>query len=463
MDFGFYPPEINSGRMYTGPGSGPLLAAAQAWGGLADELYTAASSYQSVISGLTAQAWSGPSSTSMAAAADSHVEWLALTAVQAEETANQTRAAAAAYEAAFAATVPPEVITANRSLLLALVATNILGQNTPAIAATEAQYAEMWAQDAAAMYGYAGSSAAATALTPFTSPDQNTTSAGPAAQATAVNDAASSAAGNAQSIVSSVQQGLSAVPNALQSLAISAPAQASDPLSTLSNLINIFFSTPASLADVAFTLPADILGGPIDIPFSVGSFLTGVHTDDIVSGWNGEEAYPGTGQAPVQPFPAIVTNSGQSAVGSTLSAGLGEADTVGALSVPQAWTMAAPELRSVAYALPAAGDSATAAAAVEASSGSTFSELGLATMTGRAMAGPPNSSIEADGKPTIGRRLAAFAGEPAPDDTSETSHANPRIVVTGVAARIRDIAKLRDQGRLTEEEYTEQKRRLLGR
>lgn len=33
------------------------------------------------------------------------------------------------------------------------VATNILGQNTPAIAATETQYAEMWAQDAAAMYG----------------------------------------------------------------------------------------------------------------------------------------------------------------------------------------------------------------------------------------------------------------------------------------------------------------------
>ena len=40
MDFGIYPPEINSGRMYTGPGSGPMLAAAQAWGALADELYS---------------------------------------------------------------------------------------------------------------------------------------------------------------------------------------------------------------------------------------------------------------------------------------------------------------------------------------------------------------------------------------------------------------------------------------
>ena len=71
-------------------------------------------------------------------------------------------------------TVPPPEIAANRSLLAALVATNFLGMNTPAIAATEAQYAEMWAQDAVAMYGYAGSSAAATVLSPFTSPDQNT-------------------------------------------------------------------------------------------------------------------------------------------------------------------------------------------------------------------------------------------------------------------------------------------------
>jgi len=38
MDFAFLPPEINSGRMYEGPGSGPLLAAAAAWDGIATEL-----------------------------------------------------------------------------------------------------------------------------------------------------------------------------------------------------------------------------------------------------------------------------------------------------------------------------------------------------------------------------------------------------------------------------------------
>src|SRR5579884_867623 len=102
MDFGLYPPEINSGRMYAGPGSGPLLAAAQAWGGLADELFTAASQYESVIAGLTAGSWSGPSADSMAAAAASHVTWLSTTATQAADTAAQAQAAAAAYEAAFA-------------------------------------------------------------------------------------------------------------------------------------------------------------------------------------------------------------------------------------------------------------------------------------------------------------------------------------------------------------------------
>ncbi|MCV7061583.1 PPE domain-containing protein [Mycolicibacterium vaccae] len=64
---------------------------------------------------------------------------------------------AGAYEAAFAATVPPAVVAENRIQLAMLVATNFFGQNTPAIAATEAAYAEMWAQDAAAMYGYAAS------------------------------------------------------------------------------------------------------------------------------------------------------------------------------------------------------------------------------------------------------------------------------------------------------------------
>ncbi|WP_090350000.1 PPE family protein [Mycobacterium bohemicum] len=213
MDFAALPPEINSGRMYAGPGSGPMVAAAAAWDGLAAELNFAAASYHSAMSELTGGPWVGPSSTTMLAAVTPYMSWLTAAATQAEQTAGQLKSAVAAYEAAFIATVPPPVIEVNRALLAALVATNILGQNTPAIMATEAQYAEMWAQDAAAMYGYAGASAAATKLSPFTPPPQTTNQAGTAAQAAAVNEAAAE-----PSAQSGLTQAMNLVPGALQSL-----------------------------------------------------------------------------------------------------------------------------------------------------------------------------------------------------------------------------------------------------
>ena len=137
VDFAALPPEINSGRMYAGPGAGPMTAVAAAWDALADDLYLAAAAFGSAVSDLTSS-WLGPSSVSMAAAATTYVSWITATAMQAEQTAAQAMAAVAAYEAAFVMTVPPPMIAANRALLLALVATNFFGQNTPAIMATEA-------------------------------------------------------------------------------------------------------------------------------------------------------------------------------------------------------------------------------------------------------------------------------------------------------------------------------------
>ncbi|GAB5019976.1 hypothetical protein JHV675_51230 [Mycobacterium avium subsp. hominissuis] len=49
-------------------------------------------------------------------------------------------------------------MAANRSLLATLLQTNILGQNDAAIAATEDEYGQMWAQDVAAMFSYAAAS-----------------------------------------------------------------------------------------------------------------------------------------------------------------------------------------------------------------------------------------------------------------------------------------------------------------
>jgi PPE-repeat protein len=42
MMFAALPPEINSGRMYTGPGPGSMLAAATAWEQLAADLESTA-------------------------------------------------------------------------------------------------------------------------------------------------------------------------------------------------------------------------------------------------------------------------------------------------------------------------------------------------------------------------------------------------------------------------------------
>ena len=172
MDFVFLPPEINSARMYSGPGSGALLAAAGSWDSLSAELGTTAQVYESVLRGLASLHWRGPTAEAMVASAAPYMGWLHSTAEQAMHTAIQVRIAAAAFELAHAMTVPPAAVATNRAQLATLIATNFFGQNTAAIAATEAQYAEYWAQDVTAMSGYAASSAEATQLTPFSSARQ---------------------------------------------------------------------------------------------------------------------------------------------------------------------------------------------------------------------------------------------------------------------------------------------------
>ena len=472
MDFGTYPPEVNSLRMYTGPGAAPMLTAAQAWQGLAAELHSAASSYQSVVSSLTTGPWSGPASTSMAAAAATYVSWLQATAAQAEETAAQAKSAAAAYQTAFMSTVPPAMVAANRSQLMTLIATNVFGRNSQAIAANEAQYGQMWAQDVAAMYGYAASSSSATQLTPFNPPQQNTNPGGTAGQSAAVTQATGTAAGNAQS---TIQQAFSAVPNALQGASAAATPAASDPLSTISDLISIFVDLPAGLATFAADIPLGSLR-VVALPFDVVGALTGTHTDRIVSGWNAEQAWPDDGPAPVKPFPAPLLNLPPGTVPApkpSVAAGLAEADSVGGLSVPPTWTIATPAVHPTAVTLPALPDSAASAVAGESmsgASGSTLSEMALAGMAGRAMAGTVGTGVGRAGKtpkgagaPARGKETSGPSEGAAQRDTDDMPQSKPRTVVTGVAAELREFAKLRDEGILTDQEYTEQKNRLLGR
>ncbi len=332
--FGFeaLPPEVNSGLMYSGPGAGPMAAASAAWDALADELYLAASAYGTAITDLTSS-WLGPSSQSMAAAGATYVSWISATAAQAEQSAAQAKAAVAAYEAAFAMTVPPPVIAANRSLLLALIATNFFGQNTPAIMATEAAYVEMWAQDAAAMYGYAGASAAASTMTPFTPPQATTNPSGVAGMAVAVTHAAGTPVGTAaQAVASTATSSTSTSP--LASLTASASTPTSSTAMTAGTSLVSGTTSGASM----LTSAASMLG-------SSGSLANGFG--------------PATGTlGGFQMFKSsldIGASSGAGAAGSpagAVSAVSARAASLGALSVPPGWTSAAPAFSHVASALP---------------------------------------------------------------------------------------------------------------
>ncbi|OBI73055.1 hypothetical protein A9X01_00400 [Mycobacterium asiaticum] len=349
------PPEINSGRMYAGAGAGPMMAAAAAWDGLAAELSTVAATYQSVVAELTGGPWVGPSSISMAAAVAPYMSWVNTTAVQAELTASQLGSAVAAYEAAFAATVPPPMIEVNRALLAALVATNILGQNTPAIAATEAQYAEMWAQDAMAMYGYAGASAAATKLTAFTAPPETTDQAGAASQAAAVGQAAASSTG--PGVQSAVTQVLNLVPSALQSLGAGGGFDATA-------FVQAVLASPTGAALNTFTTNLGNWSLVVSGPLFTASGIT-----PLLGGLYGLALPAAAAEAAVEVAPeaglGALAGSYQTEAGASVSAGLGESALVGKLSVPQSW-VSAPEIQLVSSASPlTAADAGALAPAAE--------------------------------------------------------------------------------------------------
>ncbi len=163
MNFSVLPPEVNSVRMFAVTGPGPIRSAAAAWDGLANELGSAANLFGSAISGLASESWQGPASAAIAGAAAPYAGWLTAAASRAGRAAAQAKAAVMAFEAARAATVHPARVAANRIRLVSLIASNLLGQNTPAIAAAEAQYEQMWAQDVAALVGYQGGASAVAA------------------------------------------------------------------------------------------------------------------------------------------------------------------------------------------------------------------------------------------------------------------------------------------------------------
>ena len=346
VDFGALPPEFNSARMYSGPGSSSLQAAASAWNGLAAELQSAAQGYDTVITQLSSDEWTGTASAAMASAAQPYVTWMQQTAAEAEQAATQARAAAAAYEQAFAATVAPPLIAANRAETAQAVQANVFGQYTPLIAQLEAQYGQMWAQDAAAMYSYAGQSASAAQVTPFATPAATTNPGGTANQSAAVSQAtATSAASSSQSIL---QQLTSSMPSSLQSLASPAATSAATTTETpFQALWSFLFGTTALATNLSalvtsYSPYAALFYNTEGLPyFSVGMGNFGVQIAKSAGMLGG--ALP----AAVPP-PAL---GGLGGLGAALGGGAahsvsaisGGAGAVGKLAVPASWAGAIPQ------------------------------------------------------------------------------------------------------------------------
>ena len=352
LDFGALPPEINSARMYMGPGSSSFQVAASAWNGLAAELQSAAQGYETTITQLASDEWTGPASAAMASAAQPYVTWMQETAAQAEQAATQAQAAAAAYEQAFAATVAPPLVAANRAETAAAVQANVFGQYTPLIAQLEAQYGEMWAQDAAAMYGYAGQSASAAQVTPFATPAATSNPGGTATQAAAVSQATgTSAASSSQSIL---QQLTSSMPSSLQSLASPAATSAATTAETpFQSLFALIFGTtvlPTNLSALVgdYSPYASLFYNTEGLPyFSVGMGNFGVQIAKS-AGMLG-------GAAPAAAAPALGglgglggalgggAAAGAGAGAHAISAISGGGGSVGKLAVPASWVGGAPQ------------------------------------------------------------------------------------------------------------------------
>jgi PPE-repeat protein len=346
MSFSLFPPEVNSALMFSGAGSGPLLEAATAWDGLAADLESTATQYQTLVTNLTTGAWLGPSSARMASATAPYVAWLQGTAATAAQTGAQAKVAAAAYQSAYASMVPLPTIAENRAELATLVANNFLGQNTGAIATNEANYLEMWIQDALTMDTYQMNSQAASTLPAQAAVPQVASGAVPAAASAAASpaDTSSVIAGLLQDFAFLFGDSGAGLPTLTGTgltswLGSFATAVAADPTAALlpvqvTYYMGMLSSMPArmfmSSGGSGGASAAGNLAGMSDTMLAnVGKFVDG-KLGSVTAGVGGQ----------LQKW------------GSSIAASLASAQHLGGLSVPNAWHGMAPEMARAAPIMP---------------------------------------------------------------------------------------------------------------
>jgi PPE-repeat protein len=387
MSFMMFPPEVNSSLMYSGAGSGPLMAAASAWSELAADLETTAASYQTVIAQLTGTTWLGPSSARMAAAAAPFVAWLESSSAQAAQTSAQAMLAAASYEGAFASTVPPAVIAANRALLAALVATNFLGQNTPAIAATEALYMEMWFQDGATMDTYATASQQAVVL-PQQTPAPTTSDGGASADSAAAAQSTATPASGIASLGTDLESLLTGgLTNVLTNGLTSVLGDLGVPTSLGTQLGSVLTSTGLGSATDSILPVQGVYYATMMASMPAKMLIS------MSNSMNASTAMQASNQAMLADVSQLVDAkmrllmggiSGQMrSWGSAVSAQLASSHRLGGLSIPNSWAQGAPEMSRAAPVLP--GNSVSPVTASANLPNSPFTQALMGALNGKGM------------------------------------------------------------------------------
>jgi PPE-repeat protein len=377
MSFSLFPPEINSALMFSGAGSGPLLEASTAWSELAADLESTATQYQTLVTNLVTGPWLGPSSAQMASATAPYIAWMQGSAATAAQTGAQAQAAAAAYQTAYASMVPLPEIAANRALLAELVSNNFLGQNTGAIATTEANYLDMWIQDALGMDTYQVNSQAATALPAQVAAPQVASGAAPAAAV-----AAAAPADATSTVIQGLLLDLAEIfgftgtgPTGLTATELTtwlgsvATSVAANPTAALLPVQATYYmgmlgSTPARMfmssgSSSGSSAAGSSLASSTDtLMENVGKFIDG-KMGTVMSGVGGQ----------------------LSSWGSKISAGMAAAQHLGGLSVPNAWHGMAPEMARAAPIMP---DTSVAAPTMHAGlPSSPFSQGLMGALAGR--------------------------------------------------------------------------------
>lgn len=317
MNWAAIPPEVISAEIYIGAGSGPLHAAAAALTGLAADLGSTAAGWESELATLTGlSAWQGAGASAATASAQTYVEWLTTTQAAVEQAAAQAAASAAAFDAVHAAVATPAAIAANRAAYAAALAAMPFSAAT--VAALEAEYDAMWAQDVAAMSVYQAASGAAGVLPPLV-PVAGTinpaadTSAGPAVAASSVGSGLSLSGG---SLIDSID-GFLGTPAVFNTL--------NGEINTSAWFVMNGIPTAVSLGHTLGAVPSVAVGDVV--PAGAGAVTEGAMVSSVT---------PGLGTSGL--------------AGAAASASVGEASTIGRLSVPANWSAAAAPAKSVASA-----------------------------------------------------------------------------------------------------------------